>query len=314
MPFDKIRDSLRNLNARVGEKGKSVNEQMSLNTYRQNLKLRKTMEEQQQRRGGGVFVGGGHMVIGGSVENLPEKEGKRGKEGGGKAEEQEDEMELGTTHLQHKNESNNAPKMSQGRICMRWLVSEDRALICAMNDLVDLGGWKADNGQLENGAYAKLETLMKQKMPECEKKAKPHIESRVKLLRKQYDAISEMLSASASGFGWNDEGKFVTCPQTVWNKWIKSHQNAIGLRNKPFPFFDELGKIFGKDKTVGNESGNVHDVLEEMDEEEREDEGQEVPQYSVEEISPSSQNSPMGPPPSTTPSTRRTKKARTENI
>ncbi|XP_048500636.1 uncharacterized protein At2g29880-like isoform X2 [Beta vulgaris subsp. vulgaris] len=204
--------------------------------------------------------------------------------------------------------------MSQGRICMRWSVCEDRALISAMNDLVDLGGWKTDNGQFKNGAFAKLETLMKQKLPECEKKAKPHIESRVKLLRKQYDAISEMLSPSASGFGWNEEGTFVTCPQTVWDEWIKSHKNAIGLRNKPFPFFDELGKIFGKDRAVGNESANVHDVLEEMDEEEREEEGQEVPQYSLEEINPSSQNSPMGPPPSTTPSTRRTKKARTETI
>ncbi|XP_048491881.1 uncharacterized protein LOC104904487 isoform X2 [Beta vulgaris subsp. vulgaris] len=108
MSFDKIRDSLRNLNARVGEKGKSVNEHMSLNTYRQNLKLRPPMEEQQQqRRGGGVVVGGGHMVIGGSVENLPanvfgremkEKEGKKGKEGGGKSEEEEDEMELTTLY------------------------------------------------------------------------------------------------------------------------------------------------------------------------------------------------------------------------
>lgn len=105
------------------------------------------------------------------------------------------------------------------RNCNRW--SLDRALINAMNDLIDLGGWKTDNGQFKNGAYAKLEILMKEKLPECDKKAKPHIESRVKLLRKQYDAIPEMLSPSASGFGWNDEGKFVTCPQSVWDEWIK---------------------------------------------------------------------------------------------
>ncbi|KAL2903554.1 hypothetical protein RDABS01_002264, partial [Bienertia sinuspersici] len=103
----------------------------------------------------------------------------------------------------------------------RWSLCEDCALISAMNDLIDLGGWKTGNGQFKNGAYAKIETPMKQKLPDCEKKAKPHIESRVKLLRKQYDAISEMLSPSASGFGWNDDGKFVTCPQSVWDEWIK---------------------------------------------------------------------------------------------
>ncbi|KAL2924132.1 Glutamate--tRNA ligase 2 [Bienertia sinuspersici] len=98
------------------------------------------------------------------------------------------------------------------RILLRWSPSEDRALISAMNDLVDLGGWKTDNGQFKNGAYAKLEAIMKQKEPDFEKKAKPHIESRVKLLRKQYDAISEMLNPSASGFGWNDNGKFCYMP------------------------------------------------------------------------------------------------------
>ncbi|KAL2903560.1 hypothetical protein RDABS01_002270 [Bienertia sinuspersici] len=87
-----------------------------------------------------------------------------------------------------------------------------------MNDLVDLSRWKKDNGQLKNGAYAKIETPMKQKLPYYGKKVKPHIESRVKLLRKQYDAISEMLSPSASGFGWNDDGKFVMCPQSVWDE------------------------------------------------------------------------------------------------
>ncbi|KAL2935859.1 Hydrogen cyanide synthase subunit HcnC [Bienertia sinuspersici] len=103
----------------------------------------------------------------------------------------------------------------------RWSICEDRALVSTMNDLVDLVGWKTDNGQFKNGAYAKLETLMNKNYLIVKKKAKPHIESRVKLLRKQYDAISEMLSPSASGFGWNDDGKFVTCPQSVWDEWIK---------------------------------------------------------------------------------------------
>lgn len=110
---------------------------------------------------------------------------------------------------------------SSGTKALRWSNLEDRALVSALNDLVDIGGWKTDNGQFKNGAFVKLEALMKQRMPESDKKAKPHIESRVKTLRKQYDAIAEMLGPSASGFGWNDEEKMVTCPQSVWNEWIK---------------------------------------------------------------------------------------------
>lgn len=99
---------------------------------------------------------------------------------------------------------------------LRWSNPKDPALISSMNDLVDHGGWKADNGQFKGGAYAMLESLIKSKLLETDKKAKPHIESRVKLLRKQFDAITDMLNAS--GFGWNDEEKYVTCSLEVWNE------------------------------------------------------------------------------------------------
>ncbi|WOK94641.1 Ubiquitin domain [Canna indica] len=62
---------------------------------------------------------------------------------------------------------------------------------------MDYGDWKADNGQLKNGVYAKLEMLMEQKLPRCGMKAKPHIEFRVKLLRNQFNAIAEMLGPNA---------------------------------------------------------------------------------------------------------------------
>lgn len=84
-----------------------------------------------------------------------------------------------------------------------------------------MGGRKADNGQFKNGAWAKVEAIMQQKLPDCDKRAKHHIESRLNLLRRHYDAIAEMSSPSSSGFGWNGERKFVTCPQAVWDDWVK---------------------------------------------------------------------------------------------
>ncbi|XP_074347313.1 uncharacterized protein LOC141686159 [Apium graveolens] len=193
------------------------------------------------------------------------------------------------------------------RKCSRWTAAEDRALVNVINDLLELGGQKGDNGQFKSGAWAKVEAIMQQKLPGCDKKAKPHIESRIKLLRKQYDAIAEMLGPSASGFGWNDEGKFVTCPQS-------SHPNAASLRNKPFPLFDELSKIFGKDWAVGNESANAMDALEELEEEIRDGEGEQVPNFTEDSHTSNKQNRQMETPGSSTSSSVRTKKARTETI
>ncbi|WOL08836.1 hypothetical protein Cni_G17589 [Canna indica] len=113
------------------------------------------------------------------------------------------------------------------RPCVRWGYTEDQALISALNDLMDYGGWKADNGQFKSGAYAKLEMLMEQKLSGCGMKAKPHIESRVKLLRNQFNVIAEMLGPNASGFEWNDEDKFVTCPKEVWDEWVKASGESV---------------------------------------------------------------------------------------
>ncbi|KAK9665979.1 hypothetical protein RND81_14G150900 [Saponaria officinalis] len=202
---------------------------------------------------------------------------------------------------------------SSTRICSRWSSEEDRALVSAMQDLLDLGGWKADNGQFKNGAYAKIETLMEQKLPGSGKKAKPHIESRVKTLRKHYDAIVEMLSPQASGFGWNDEQKFVTCDQSVWETWVKSHKNAAGLRNRPFPLFDELAKIFGKDRATGTEGGSIQDALGDMEGEEIGEEEEEE-QVVTQGISATSHNSQAEPSMSKVTSSSKTKRARTETI
>ncbi|KAK9689183.1 hypothetical protein RND81_09G041700 [Saponaria officinalis] len=187
--------------------------------------------------------------------------------------------------------------VSSTRNCLRWSLTEDHALVSSMQDLLDLGGWKTYNGQFKNGAYAKFEALIEQKLLGCGKKAKPHIELRVKTLRRQYDAITEMLSPQASGFGWNDEEKHVTCEQSVWDIWVKSHKNAAGLRNKSFPLYDNLGIFFGKDRANGDEGESLQDALGEMEDEERNEQEEE-----------------QEPTPSITHTSTRTKKARTETI
>ena len=66
-----------------------------------------------------------------------------------------------------------------------------------------------------------LEKWMEEKLPGCGLKSSPHIESRVKHLKRQYNAIQEMLGPQASGFGWNDKDKCIICEESVFNDWIK---------------------------------------------------------------------------------------------
>ncbi|KAK0574686.1 hypothetical protein LWI29_027363 [Acer saccharum] len=91
--------------------------------------------------------------------------------------------------------------------------------------------------------------MMSDKIPGCELRAQQHIDSRIKLLKKQYHAISEMLGPSASGFGWNDD---------------INHPIVKGLRNKPFPYYEELGTMFGNDRANGQGAMGFSEMIEEI--------------------------------------------------
>ncbi|WOL14079.1 hypothetical protein Cni_G22859 [Canna indica] len=110
-------------------------------------------------------------------------------------EENDEQMSQSKAQAKSKQVGNNN---NHTRPCVRWGYTEDQALISALNDLMDYGRWKADNDQFKSGAYVKLEILMEQKLPRCGMKAKPHIESRVKLLRNQFNIIAEMLGPNAN--------------------------------------------------------------------------------------------------------------------
>ncbi|CAB4319369.1 unnamed protein product [Prunus armeniaca] len=112
-----------------------------------------------------------------------------------------------------------------------WTPIEDASLVKALNELCVGGYWKVDN-EVRSRYLGQLEKAMEQKLPGCGLKAVPHIESRVKTLKKQTLAISDMLTNS-SGFAWNDEEKW-------W--YARNKSLMIGLRAK---IVDEVQKIQG---------------------------------------------------------------------
>ncbi|XVF44950.1 hypothetical protein PTKIN_Ptkin02bG0164300 [Pterospermum kingtungense] len=90
----------------------------------------------------------------------------------------------------------------------------------------------------------------------------------MKTLKTQYREVADMLGHAGSGFGWDDVNKCVTCDLDVWNGWLKGHKDAAGLGNKPFPHFDELALIFGKDRATGEGAEAPADAVETIDVEE----------------------------------------------
>ncbi|XP_038973988.1 uncharacterized protein LOC120105506 [Phoenix dactylifera] len=151
----------------------------------------------------------------------------------------------------------------------KWGYVEDAKLVEALVELVTRGGWRGDNGTFRSGYLQQLERLIEEKLPGCGLKATPYIESRVKLLKKQYNAITEMLGPNCSGFGWDDINKCVTCEEDTFKEWVKSHPNAQGMRNKPFPHFEDLTNIFGRDRATGMGAEAPADAVEKIEMEEQ---------------------------------------------
>ncbi|XVF58513.1 hypothetical protein PTKIN_Ptkin07bG0072000 [Pterospermum kingtungense] len=98
--------------------------------------------------------------------------------------------------------------------------------------------------------------MIESRLSESKLKAIPHIESRVKFMKKQYNAIVEMLTVG-SGFGWSNVDKCVTTSKNVFDNWVR--ENLFECKRneeKTFPHYDDFAIIFGKDRApeVGAET------------------------------------------------------------
>ena len=86
--------------------------------------------------------------------------------------------------------------------------------------MADDSKWKGDNGTFRSGYLSPLEKMLEKELPESHIKHDPHIESRVRLLKRQYNAIYEMITIG-SGFGWNDKEECVIASKDVFDGWVR---------------------------------------------------------------------------------------------
>ncbi|KAM5572598.1 hypothetical protein ABKV19_012579 [Rosa sericea] len=157
--------------------------------------------------------------------------------------------------------NSNTKQRGRGQNKRFWTTKEDSVLVESLQGLYHDTKWRSENG-FKNGYLTQIEAMMEAKMPGCGIQASPHIESRVKTLKKKYYALAEMLSQS--GFGWNDDEMMLVCERRVYDEWVQKRRYASGLYSKPFPYYYMLGEIYGKAREVGAYIDNADDDREEF--------------------------------------------------
>ncbi|KAH6785232.1 hypothetical protein C2S51_037687 [Perilla frutescens var. frutescens] len=154
-----------------------------------------------------------------------------------------------------------------GKNKRKWNYEKDAKLVEALLDMVNLGKFKADN-RFKPGYLNYVEEKLQVVLPNSGLKAKPHIESRIKMLKKDFHIVYDMLNGpNTSGFGMDPIKKCVTAEKPVWDAYLKSRPAYATWMNKPFPFYDDLLVIFGKDRATGSNAEGPNDMMEEIQKE-----------------------------------------------
>ncbi|KAK1566721.1 hypothetical protein Q3G72_003358 [Acer saccharum] len=149
-----------------------------------------------------------------------------------------------------------------------WTEEEDNKLIETLLELNNDGRFKAEES-FKPGHLKELEKKLHEKLSGCDLLAKPHIESRMKTLKKNFQIVHDMLTGlNCSGFGWDTERKTVTVEKPVWDVYSQSHKKATPFKLKSFPYYYELSMIFGKDRATGQHAETPADVEEQLQNEE----------------------------------------------
>ncbi|KAL7199811.1 hypothetical protein ACSBR2_022001 [Camellia fascicularis] len=166
-----------------------------------------------------------------------------------------------------------------------WNHHEEVFLITTMKDVIASNPrWKLDNNQFRAGFYNECEKKILSAFPGTDLRASPHIDSKIKFWRKQYNDLQDMLNMS--GFGWNDEQKMVLVDSDdVWQNYVRRVPDAKGMRNRPFPFYEDWLILFGKDRATGELAEDPADAVAAMEKEDANATTEEGEQSPVEQFS-----------------------------
>ena len=93
-------------------------------------------------------------------------------------------------------------------------------LVSCMVDLHNIENYNTDTG-FKTGYLLELERMMARKLPTAYIKGKPYIEFRIKILKKDWSTIFDMVQGCGnSGFGWDSTKIMVTVEEPVWESYL----------------------------------------------------------------------------------------------
>ncbi|KAL8459976.1 hypothetical protein ACS0TY_031763 [Phlomoides rotata] len=150
-------------------------------------------------------------------------------------------------------------KITRGRRC--WTKVEEDALIQCLTDIVS-DGWKAENG-FKAGFQRELEKGVRKLLPGTDIVANPHINSKIHVWKKEYSALSDVLSKS--GIGWNSTTSMLDVEdEGVWDAIKRADPSVKGIRFKTWPYYGKWLEVFGKDRATGENAVDPTDLVNEM--------------------------------------------------
>ncbi|KAK9160893.1 hypothetical protein Syun_007234 [Stephania yunnanensis] len=161
----------------------------------------------------------------------------------------------------HEDSANNSETSRR-----KWSHAEDVALVNAMVEMVASGVYKCDNG-FKPGYLTKVEEALKTACPNSGIKARPHIESRLKSLKKDWFIMNDMICGiqhGTSGFGFDSTSNMVTAPEDVWEDYLRNYPEARPWRLKSFPHYENCCIIFGNDRATGEDAHAPKNAFEDV--------------------------------------------------
>nr|GEU67681.1 hypothetical protein [Tanacetum cinerariifolium] len=117
-----------------------------------------------------------------------------------------------------------------------WEESETELLLDVLQDMANDPSWKTDNGFRSN-YLGEVHRRILAKRPDFAKIVSPHIESKV------------------------------ACEKQWYENYCKNHKEARGLWDVPFPYFNKLELVYGKDRATGKGAEGFEDAIHNLENE-----------------------------------------------
>ncbi|XP_051212260.1 uncharacterized protein [Lolium perenne] len=136
----------------------------------------------------------------------------------------------------------------RGRNKRKWTWDEDEELVKALCEVSLDPRFRVQGGGFKNCYSQGIESLLAQRLPGRGIKASPHVDSRLKVLKRKFYSIKDMLASP--GFSWDGSRKVVRCEKERYDQYCRDNPRAKGLNGIPFPHFDAFDAIYGKDRTA----------------------------------------------------------------